>query len=232
MVNVDYFNDLLCVWAYGGQVRLDEMIREYGDRIQLNYHFIPIFASARSQIEKNWQERQGFKGFNQHLKEVSAQWPHVDCHQKLWLDCQPTTSTSAHLVLKAVALLEQQGKVEKLRQASLDNRTPFEHLMWKIREAFFARAVDISRFSELRQLVKNSAVDWDDIYALIDNGEAFASLYQDDQLKQQYCLQGSPSYVLNQGRQILYGNVGYRIIQSNIEELLHREAGISGASWC
>ena len=28
MITIDYFSDLLCVWAYGGQVRLDALQRD------------------------------------------------------------------------------------------------------------------------------------------------------------------------------------------------------------
>lgn len=44
-------------------------------------------------------------------------------------------------------------------------------------------------------------------------------------------IEGSPSFVMNEGRQKRYGNVGFRIIEVNIEELLlspDREQ----ASWC
>ena len=43
-------------------------------------------------------------------------------------------------------------------------------------------------------------------------------------------LKGSPSLVMNNGRQVLYGNVGYRILNANIRELLERP--VSEASWC
>ena len=35
---------------------------------------------------------------------------------------------------------------------------------------------------------------------------------------------------LDGGRQTLFGNVGYRVISANIEELLHQPSG--EASWC
>ena len=44
-------------------------------------------------------------------------------------------------------------------------------------------------------------------------------------------IEGSPSFVLNEGRQKLYGNVGFRIIEANIQELL-RAPGGDQASWC
>jgi len=43
-------------------------------------------------------------------------------------------------------------------------------------------------------------------------------------------VKGSPTWVLNEGRQVLYGNVGYRILSANIEELLKNPG--SEASWC
>ena len=59
------------------------------------------------------------------------------------------------------------------------------------------------------------------IHELIDSGKAFAALFQDDVAKNNYKVPGSPTLVLNEGRQMLYGNVGYRIIDANVRELLH-----------
>jgi protein-disulfide isomerase len=44
-------------------------------------------------------------------------------------------------------------------------------------------------------------------------------------------VKGSPSLVLNEGRQTLYGNVGFRVIEASIAELL-REPEAGAASWC
>jgi hypothetical protein len=38
-------------------------------------------------------------------------------------------------------------------------------------------------------------------------------------------IEGSPSFVLNEGRQKLYGNVGLRIIEAKIQEI------IAGGRW-
>jgi predicted DsbA family dithiol-disulfide isomerase len=66
---------------------------------------------------------------------------------------------------------------------------------------------------------------------LIDNGAAFAALASDLQDAETLRLQGSPTLVLNDGRQKLYGNVGFRIIEANVQELL-REPKAGQASWC
>jgi len=52
----------------------------------------------------------------------------------------------------------------------------------------------------------------------------------DQQLKEKYRVVGSPTLVFNEGRQIIYGNVGYRVIEANINELLNECSTL--ASWC
>lgn len=44
-------------------------------------------------------------------------------------------------------------------------------------------------------------------------------------------LDGSPTFVLNDGRQKLFGNVAFRIIEANIREML-QAPNETQASWC
>ncbi|MEJ2378395.1 MAG: hypothetical protein P8Y71_24425 [Pseudolabrys sp.] len=69
------------------------------------------------------------------------------------------------------------------------------------------------------------------VAAEIDNGAAFAALAADIQERDRLRIEGSPTFVLNQGRQKLYGNVGYRVIEANIRELL-RTPSVGEMSWC
>lgn len=57
-----------------------------------------------------------------------------------------------------------------------------------------------------------------------------ASLSRDQQSARDLGVKGSPTWVLNEGRQTLSGNVGYRILNANIEELLKHPG--AEASWC
>ena len=40
-VTIDYFSDLLCVWAYLAQIRVDELRRNFGDRVRIRQRFVP-----------------------------------------------------------------------------------------------------------------------------------------------------------------------------------------------
>jgi protein-disulfide isomerase len=64
-----------------------------------------------------------------------------------------------------------------------------------------------------------------------EGGVAFARLAADYQDADKMRIEGSPSFVLNEGRQKLYGNVGFGLIEANIQELL-RAQRTDEASWC
>lgn len=81
------------------------------------------------------------------------------------------------------------------------------------------------------ELAEPLGVDIHAIEERIHDGTAFASLAANYQDAYKLRIEGSPSFVLNEGRQKLYGNVEFRIIDANIQELL-RVPGGDQASWC
>lgn len=74
-------------------------------------------------------------------------------------------------------------------------------------------------------------VSVNDVREAIDSGMAHADLEADRRDQQILMVQGSPTIILNEGRQKLYGNVGYGVIEANIMELL-RSPVAGAASWC
>ncbi len=68
------------------------------------------------------------------------------------------------------------------------------------------------------------------IKVAIDSGEAYAQLAKDAELVKAHNVTVSPTLIFNEGRQRLNGNVGYRVIEANIRELLHNPAGEQ--TWC
>ena len=68
-------------------------------------------------------------------------------------------------------------------------------------------------------------------HQIAESSAAFAALAGDYQEAEALRIQGSPTYILNDGRQKLFGNVGFRILEANIQELL-RTPQPDQASWC
>lgn len=229
MITIDYFSDVLCVWAYGGQIRLSELQRTFGEQVLVRHRFMSLFGDTATRIGEGWGDKDGFDGFGRHMREVCAQWGHTHLHADVWTACRPVSCTTAHAFLKAVALCLG---VETDEIGDRDARARFDGLVERVRLAFFEEGRDIARLETLLGLLEDTGPGVDAVRARLDNGEAYAALQRDAELLKTYGVLGSPTYVFNEGRQLLYGNVGYRIIETNIRELLTR-GGVEGApSWC
>lgn len=213
---IDYYSDILCVWAWIAHRRLEELERQFGDTIMLRRHYVDIFGDCAQKISGQWADRGGYTGFAEHLQHACQPYDHAPIHARLWLDVKPTTSANAHLFIKAVQLLHgEQAGADFARQ---------------LRQAFFVHAKDISQQSVLLTQAEHLSLDMPGLKSVMENGLAIAALTTDYRQAASQGIKGSPSLVFNQGRQTLYGNVGYRILQANIEELLKSPA--TEASWC
>ena len=107
----------------------------------------------------------------------------------------------------------------------------FDQVMWTFRCAFFRDCRDISRWDIQCEIAGALGVDIGAIEERIHSGSAFARLAADYQDADRLRIEGSPSFVLDEGRQKLYGNVGFRLLEANIQELL-RAPRTDEASWC
>lgn len=215
-VKVDYYSDVLCVWAWIAQRRLDELREHFGSDLELNIHYVNVFGDTNTHIGDKWAARGGFEGFGSHVIESAAPFPDAPVFEDIWKTVRPLSSTPAHTVLKAVAIAHSEEAAES-----------FAHT---VREQFFTAPVDIGRFDVLLGLANGQGLDTDAITAQIDSGAAIAAVMRDYQKAQAQGIKGSPSWVLDSGRQILYGNVGYRVLRANAAELLKHSA--AEASWC
>lgn len=61
-------------------------------------------------------------------------------------------------------------------------------------------------------------------------GAAHAAFAEDLEPARRQNVQASPTLIFNEGRQRLSGNVGYRLIEANIRELVEEAPGQQ--SWC
>jgi predicted DsbA family dithiol-disulfide isomerase len=222
VVPITYFSDVLCVWAYIAQLRVDAIKSQFGDQVSFEKRFCSVFGDTRRKIGTTWGDKGGYAGFNAHLRQAAEQFPEVRLNPDIWLKVQPASSDGAHLFLRAIQLAESAGEAAPGAAASAT---------WALRCAFFAEGRDIAAWAVQREVAERCGIDCARADDLIRDGRAFAALSSDYRQAGEMGIQGSPSFVLNQGRQKLYGNVGFRIIEANINELL-RTPTADQASWC
>jgi len=213
---IDYYSDVLCVWAWIAQRRIDELKQTFGDALEFHYRYVDIFGDTQAKMDGLWQQKGGYAGFAEHVQRSAIDYENALINPKIWTEVRPATSANAHLLLKAVEL-------------SYDQQTSIDTALM-LREAFFVDAKDIGKLDVLYELVATKDLNPELLQTRICDGSAIAALMNDYQICKLQTIKGSPSYVIDGGRQVLYGNVGYRVLNANIEELIKNPP--EEASWC
>lgn len=215
-LSMTFYSDVLCVWAYIAQARVDEVRHRFTDRVSIDYRFCSVFGDTAYKIGRGWHDRGGYDAFGAHIRDAAAPFDHVRVHEYLWRRNRPASSAPAHLALKAVQ------RVSNARA---------ESFLRELRRAFFEECLDVGSWRILESCIEAAGAPVDRVRETLASGVAHADLEADYRDRDLLMVQGSPTFILNDGRQKLYGNVGYGVIEANINELL-REPHAGAASWC
>lgn len=230
-VPILHYSDLLCIWAYVSEVRLDELRHTLGPRTAVVRRLFAVFGDTATKIGVGWAERGGFEGYAAHMREVADRFPHVSVHPDAWTRVRPTTSLTVHAVLKAAegfGLEEEPGLLQA--EAAYGGRTPLEEFAWRLRLAFFREARDISQIDGALEVAAELGVPGGPLRQRLDDGSAWAAVSADMGRAQADGVHASPCYLMDDRRQVLTGNVGYRVLEANVLGLLDRPG--DRASWC
>ncbi|WP_163933461.1 DsbA family protein [Paraferrimonas sp. SM1919] len=205
MIQIDYYSDVLCVWAYTGQRRIDQLKQAFGDKIQINYKTMNLFGNGKNRVESKFADKGGLAYFGNHVNQVIAKFPHVAGNDKLWSETQPESSIPAHLAIAAVGLIAKDKQ---------------DDYAWAIRQAFFAQGKDIAQQAVLVEIAQSLAIDSAAMQALINNGQAHSILWQDNLSAIDAKVTGSPTLIFNEDRQSIFGNVSYDVMRANVQALI------------
>jgi len=223
---IDYFSDVLCVWAWVGQVRLDEAQAQFGAQLQVEHRFVSVYGDVWSRIRATENGSDGSpETYARKIQAVAARFAHVRLHPEVFLGVVPKSSNVAHLVLSGARIAVAQAQVED----PLGER--LSRAVRALRQAFFEQGRDVGRLEVGLQVLGETGFPLRPVEIALSDGSAMALLSQDFKQAENQRVTGSPTWVLDGGRQKLFGNVGYRVIEANLRELLSRESA-RGASWC
>jgi len=220
-IRITHYSDILCVWAYVSQIRINELIDNFGKNVELEFLFFSVFGNTVGKIDNQWESKGGRSAYSKHVQEVVSQFGHLHVHSDIWVKDAPYSSLPCHLYLCSAQLAEAKGKVE---------RGTFEDLAWQMRKSFFSEAKDISNHAIIREIIEEKGLPLSEFEHNISNGKAYAALSEHIQRALDSHVRASPTLTFNEDRQRLTGNVGYRIIEANVRELLERPE--TQQTWC
>jgi protein-disulfide isomerase-like protein with CxxC motif len=198
-----------------------ELRDEFGADVEVDCRFVSVFGAARQKLEARWRDKGGIAAYGDHVRGVVAGFGHLTMHADAWARVVPASSWPGHLVLCAVRSLEREGKAPAGSCEALTRR---------LRQAFFAEAQDVSRQDVLLAAVEAHGLDSAAVVAELTTGRAHAELATDYEQAREQDVRMSPTILMNEGRQRLSGNVGYRAIAANVREVLEKRPG--QVSWC
>ena len=99
-IEIQHFSDVLCVWAYIGHRRVEELANTFGERIEIRTRYCPVFTDVAGKIAGKWQHKGGFDGYAAHVHEVAGQFPHIELHANTWHEARPTSSARSSLAVE------------------------------------------------------------------------------------------------------------------------------------
>jgi len=79
VVKVSYFSDVLCIWAYIAQARIDAVREKFGDTVELDHRFCLVFGNTAAKVRANWKDKGEYAGFNAHLRTSRCSSPMSSC---------------------------------------------------------------------------------------------------------------------------------------------------------
>ena len=177
-IKIEYYSDILCIWAYVTQLRIEKLIETFGDRIEITAYACSVFPDAHEKIALLWQNRGGFEGYGAHVRSVAEKFPHIEVHSDVWNKTVPRTSAAAHLFVKAVEIIEADLDRNDMHQKPYLEKLS-TRAAWALRKAFFVEARDISDWDTHRDIAKALGIDYGQIERAIRSSEALARLESD-----------------------------------------------------
>ena len=219
-LSFSHWTDPLCIWAFVAQDHLDRLLAELSSRLIVDSRVVPVFGSVPWRFAHGPWASGGVEGRVRITAEIAAAHGHSEVDGACWRNDCPNSSWAPGVAIKAVHALELAG-------GCVPGVT--EHYQRTLRRRFFVDRKNIGRRTVQLETAEVLGIDRAGVEQHLDDGSALALLWEDYQEKERLKLQGSPTYVFDRGRAMLYGNFAYGVLHATVEELL-RGLGPEGSA--
>ena len=220
-IEFEYWSDPLCIWAYVAQTKLRAVLDKHGERLAPRYRIVPVFGSVPQRFASGSWAAKGPAGRAETTRRIAGEHGHDDVDGSCWLEDCPASSWSAGLPLAAVFRMVDDG-VTSLECA--------EAFQWRMRRRFFVHNENVARRDVQMTVAEETGVPRAELERRLDDGTAMSALWEDHARRETLGLRGSPTFVFDGGRAMLYGNFSEAVLNATVEELVR--GLVAGGSQC
>lgn len=204
-IEFSYWSDPLCIWAFVAQEKLERVLADLGAQVRVDYRVVPVFGSVAWRFAEGPWAKDGVDGRVAATRKIAEQGGRTDVSGECWRKAMPMSSWAPAAAIKAVFAHDEQMGPSYQRA---------------LRERFFVGEENIALRSVQLEVAETLGLERGPIEARLDDGSALAAVCQDHAEKERLRIQGSPTYVFDGGRAMLYGNFSYGILRSTVDELV------------
>jgi predicted DsbA family dithiol-disulfide isomerase len=210
-VEFSYWSDPLCIWALVAQQKLDRLLAELGTQLVVDHRIVPVFGSIRWRFDAGPWAKEGLDGRVAATRRIAERGGRADVSGECWRRASPASSWAPAAAIKAVFAMEVRA------ECSAGSGARYQRAL---RERFFVNEENVARRDVQLAVAEAEGVPRAPIERQLDDGSALAAVWEDHNEKERLRIQGSPTYVFDGGRAMLYGNFDYGILRATVEELL------------
>lgn len=210
-IEFEYWSDPLCIWAFVAQPKLEHVLERHGELLAPIYRVVPVFGSIRERFATGAWSDAGPRGRANATRRIAKQHGRDDVTGECWLADCPASSWPAGVAIKAVFAAEDASEIASGKAADYQ---------WRMRERFFVDNRNVSRRDVQLEIAEELDVPRAVLEQRLDDGSALCALWEDHALREATGLRGSPTFVFDGGRAMLYGNFSEAILTATVEELV------------
>ena len=210
-IEFEYWSDPLCIWAFVAQSKLEHVLEQHGEHVAPRYHVVPVFGSIRERFATGSWSKAGPEGRAAATRRVAEQHGRNDVSGLCWLEDCPASSWPAGVAIKAVFAAEHAEEIDAGKGAVFQ---------WRLRERFFVEDRNVARRDVQLELAEELEIPTAILEGRLDDGSALCALWEDHAKREATGLRGSPTFVFDGGRAMLYGNFSEAILTATVEELV------------
>ena len=94
-----YWSDPLCIWAFVAQEKLDRVLSDLGEHLDVDYRLVPVFGSLSWRFSEGPWKKAGVEGRIEETRRIAHEHGHPKVSGECWRLDMPSSSWGAQRMM-------------------------------------------------------------------------------------------------------------------------------------